>query len=122
MRELLDELAEQADIVLLDCPPVLPVTDSAVLAQSVDGVLLVVDAGSTRRGAAQQAVDELKQVGANLIGVALNKVSARTGGYYSYGAYYGDGKERKKSRGERMLTLFERFRKQKPAGESDQAD
>ena len=52
-------------------PYVLPVTDAAVLAQSVDGVLLVIDAGETRRGIAQHAVESLRQVGANVIGSVL---------------------------------------------------
>lgn len=98
MRQLLAELTEQADIVLVDSPPILPVTDAAVLAQAVDGVLLLIDSGSTRRQIAQRAVEELNQVGANLIGVVLNRVSARTGGYYHhYHAYYG-GDEGKKPR------------------------
>jgi Mrp family chromosome partitioning ATPase len=78
---------------------VLPVTDAAVLAQNVDGVLLVIDAGETRRGIAQHAVESLRQVGANVIGAVLNRVSAGKGGYYHYyHEYYGDGGEKRKRR------------------------
>jgi non-specific protein-tyrosine kinase len=77
MRALLDELAQQMDVVLVDSPPMLAVTDAAVLAHMVDGVLLVVDAGKTRRGAAQHAVESLRQMEGNLIGVVLNRVATR---------------------------------------------
>jgi len=102
MRDLLALLTRHVDVVLVDSPPVLPVTDAAVLAQDVDGVLMVLDAGDTRREMARRAVESLNQVGANLIGVVLNRVSVHRGGqyYYYYRDYYGDGsgKGRKKGR------------------------
>lgn len=102
MRELLDELAQEVDMVLIDTPPVLPVTDAAVLAQGVDGVLMVMDVGETRREAARQAVESLRQVGANVIGVVLNRVPSGGGRYYyyyyHYDGYYGDGKKKRKRR------------------------
>ena len=97
LRGLLDELAKNADVVVIDSPPVLPVTDAAVLAQDVDGVLLVVDAGETKRETVQRAVESLRQVGAYLIGVVLNRVSTRRSGYY-YQEYYDDGHEKRKRR------------------------
>jgi Mrp family chromosome partitioning ATPase len=65
--------------------------------------LLVVDAGETRREVARRAVDGLRQVGANLIGVVLNRVPTHRGGYYYYyQEYYADGeKKRKRARRER---------------------
>ncbi|MBN1813497.1 MAG: CpsD/CapB family tyrosine-protein kinase, partial [Anaerolineae bacterium] len=99
LRELLDELAEDADVVVIDSPPVLPVTDAAVLAREVDGVLLVVDAGATRQEVVQRAVEGLRQVGAHLIGVVLNRVPTRRGGYYYYyHEYYDDGHEKQRRR------------------------
>ncbi|MFL7794471.1 MAG: CpsD/CapB family tyrosine-protein kinase, partial [Anaerolineae bacterium] len=99
LRELLGLLTQHVDVVVIDSPPVLPVTDAAVLAQNVDGVLLVVDAGETRREIAQHAVESLRQVGANVIGAVLNRVSAGKGGYYNYyHEYYGDGGEKRKRR------------------------
>jgi non-specific protein-tyrosine kinase len=98
MRELLELLKGHVDVVVIDSPPVLPVTDAAVLAQGVDGVLLVVDAGQTRRGAAKRAVESLRQVGANLVGVVLNAVPTHRGDYYY--EYYRDGaRKRKRKRG-----------------------
>ncbi|MGD2144615.1 MAG: polysaccharide biosynthesis tyrosine autokinase [Anaerolineae bacterium] len=85
MQKLLDELAQTADAVLIDSPPVLPVADAAVLAQAVNGVLLVLEAGKTRRQAARRAAGSLRQVGANLVGVVLNAVpTANESYYYSY--------------------------------------
>jgi non-specific protein-tyrosine kinase len=108
MQDLLAQLLQQVDMVLIDTPPMLPVADAAVLAPHIDGVLLVVHAGKTRRQALRQAVEGLRQVGANLIGVSLNSVPRRGGGYYYnyayYDRYYGEGEQdgkrrrRKKSR------------------------
>lgn len=84
MKKLLAELAEEADIVILDCPPVLAVADATILAAAADGVLLVVRAGHTERGPARRAVDALRQARTNLIGVVLNAVSDRGDAYYGY--------------------------------------
>jgi len=68
-------------------------------------VLLVVDAGTTRRGVAQRGKEQLDKVGANVLGAALNKLSHRgRGGYYYYYYYYSseDGGERRKKRGHRQ--------------------
>lgn len=83
MDELLDRLLDEVDCAIIVSPPVLPVTDASVLAPRVDGVLLVVKAGVTRLAAARQAVEQLRLVGANLLGAAINGVKAkRSGSYY----------------------------------------
>jgi capsular exopolysaccharide synthesis family protein len=71
MQKLLVELAQGVDVVLLDTPSVLSVADTIELAQIVDGVLLVVRSGNTRRQAAQRALESLRQAGANTLGVVL---------------------------------------------------
>ncbi|MGQ9804225.1 MAG: polysaccharide biosynthesis tyrosine autokinase [Anaerolineae bacterium] len=103
MRELLQKIGREADIVLVDSPPVLPVADTIALAGAVDGVLLVTKAGVTRRPAFQQTVEALQRVGANIIGVVINAVPVHGRGYYYYGYhyyysehYYGEGERRKK--------------------------
>jgi non-specific protein-tyrosine kinase len=103
MARLIERLEGVADIVLFDMAPVLPVTDAAVLAPQVDGILLIADAGRTRRGAARRAVENLRRVGANLLGVALNriKLGGRSGYYYNYNYYYSsddEGRQRKRRR------------------------
>jgi capsular exopolysaccharide synthesis family protein len=85
MTELLEMLRGKADYVLIDTPPIIAVTDAAVLASRVDGVLLVVNAGKTKRELAIKARDMLKQVNANVIGVVLNNAQVDKSAY----AYYG---------------------------------
>jgi polysaccharide biosynthesis transport protein len=89
MQEILAVFLEQSDIVIIDTPPVLSVTDAVVLAPTVDGVLLVVKPGTTKQAAFRQAILALNQVGANLLGVVVNEVGGR-GMYYNhyYSKYY----------------------------------
>ncbi len=81
--DLLRSLASQADVVLIDSPPVLPVTDSLVVSQRVDATILVGSAGTTTRKAAHRAAEMLQQVDAPLIGAVLNGASEQAG----YGGY-----------------------------------
>lgn len=96
MGELIKALAHQADVVIFDSPPVLAVSDAPTLATRVDGTLLVIDAGNTRRGLAHRAKEALTAVGAHVLGVALNRLSARSGGYYYYYYYYAEGERRRR--------------------------
>jgi non-specific protein-tyrosine kinase len=75
MGELADELAEQADLLLLDAPPVLTVSDASVLASRVNGVLLVLNAGQTKRENARRAKEALEKVNAHIVGVVLTNVA-----------------------------------------------
>ncbi len=88
VARILEELKQQADIVIIDSPPTLVVTDPAVLAKRVDAVLLVVETGATRRDTVEQALESLQQVGANVVGVVLNKLSVKRGGHYRYQYYH----------------------------------
>ena len=85
MLDVIEALKSRADIVLFDAPPVIAVTDAVVLSARVDGVLLVVGAGQTRRDHAQRAKEMLEKVKAHVLGVALTHVSpdSALGGYYS---------------------------------------
>ncbi len=71
LRRLLAELREQADYVLVDAPPVLTVTDAALWATAVDGVVLVITAGRTRREHAARAREVLDKVHARIVGAVL---------------------------------------------------
>lgn len=75
MAELIARLRAEADIILFDAPPVTTATDAVELATRVDGVLLTVRAGHTRRGEAQRAKDQLDRVGARLLGVVMVDVA-----------------------------------------------
>jgi receptor protein-tyrosine kinase len=75
MADLIAELEGRADVVVIDAPPVLPVTDAVALSTQVDAVVLVVRAGRTSRQAAADAARRLTVVGANLLGTVLNGAS-----------------------------------------------
>jgi len=77
-------LGADADIILIDSPPVLPVTDALVLFRHVDATLMVVSAGSTNRKEVAAAMAKVRQVNAPLIGAVLNGVKAEGGYGYSY--------------------------------------
>jgi len=82
MRNLLDLLTPMFDWVIIDSPPAMPVHDASILAGLTDGVLLVVQAGSTHVGIAEKIATEFQ--GKNLLGVVLNQVEKSD----SYGDYY----------------------------------
>ena len=90
-QEIFARLRHHFDLVLIDSPPVLPVTDAAVLARHADATLLLAAAGQTRRADLRRAVEKLEQVNAKMLGIVLNKVTRqteRTYGYtYSYKPY-----------------------------------
>ena len=86
-RDVFAALKASFDIVLIDSPPVLPVTDAVVLSRQVDATLLVVASGRTRRGELQRAAEKLDQVDAPVIGMVLNEVTRQSSG--SYGQQYG---------------------------------
>jgi len=91
VRKLVDALAAHADVVLLDCPPVLPVSDTLLVSRLVDGMLLLAVAGKTKTHDLQRSCELLRQVNAPLLGTAVNRVP-QTGAYasgYRYGYGYG---------------------------------
>ncbi len=88
MATILDQLAANFDYVVIDSPPVLPVTDSVILSRYVDGVVLVVRGAVTPRRVVNDAKLRLKSVGARLLGVVLNDVDVTGGDYYYYSRYY----------------------------------
>ncbi|WP_169945908.1 polysaccharide biosynthesis tyrosine autokinase [Microbispora sp. H11081] len=86
MRSVLARLTEEYDIVIVDAPPLLPVTDAAALGAICDGALLVVRHGKTRREQVVRAGELLASINARLVGTVLNCApSKRSGDYYGYG-------------------------------------
>lgn len=81
---VLTSLAAQYDIVLVDSPPVLPVTDAAVLARRVDGVIIVVDTGRTKKRALARTMEVLRQVDAPILGLVVNRAKEEARYSYSY--------------------------------------
>jgi non-specific protein-tyrosine kinase len=95
MREILAALDTAADMVVLDGPPVLAMSDSAILASQVDGVLLLLDAKGTRRELARRALAGLQQVQARVVGAVLNRVARTRSGYYYYYSEPNNGSRRR---------------------------
>jgi len=103
MRELLEIAQRRFDLVIVDTPPLLAVTDAAVLGSMVDGVVLCLHAGRVQRGEARASSDRLRVSGARVLGTVLNRYVAGKGGddkhYYYYYQYhaYGESDERPSS-------------------------
>jgi Mrp family chromosome partitioning ATPase len=96
MKQLIIRLESAFDAVIIDAPPLLPVTDATVLAQQVGGVVLVVGTQKVRTTDLEKSLAALEMVHANLLGVVLNRLpvkgpDAYTYSYYSYGSVPAEG-------------------------------
>ncbi|WP_292835399.1 polysaccharide biosynthesis tyrosine autokinase [Microbacterium sp.] len=91
MATLLEVLERDFDVVLCDAPPLLPVTDAAILARATSGALVVVSAGRTNRHQLSGAIDALQTVGAKVAGIVLSMVPTRGPDAYAYTYGYGYG-------------------------------
>jgi capsular exopolysaccharide synthesis family protein len=88
MEQVLVDLQKQADIIVVDSPPVMSVTDASLLSRRVDGTILVINAYKTRRAFLTRALGTLRSVNGNLLGVVLNRVIPSHSGNSSYYYYY----------------------------------
>ncbi len=104
MKTLLECASERYDYVLIDAPPVLPVTDAAVLASRVDGVILITAWNKIDPAMAKESKTRLDKAGAKILGVLFNKVEVGSNGHgsgYGYGYYHTYGmEEEKETKGE----------------------
>ncbi|WP_336641747.1 polysaccharide biosynthesis tyrosine autokinase [Microbacterium sp. USHLN272] len=91
MQKLLDALAKEFDVVLCDAPPLLPVTDAAVLSRATSGAIMAVAVGKTTTHQLEGALDALETVGSKVAGVVLTMVPTKGADAYSYGYGYGYG-------------------------------
>lgn len=98
MREFLAQMREEFDVIVIDSPPVLAVSDAMLLAAQVDAAVLICSANETKVPAIEHAMEALRDVGAPLAGIVINRFDARAayGGYgygyggYGYAEYYGE--------------------------------
>jgi capsular exopolysaccharide synthesis family protein len=90
MKDLISRLEQAFDAVVIDAPPLLPVTDAAVLSQHVGGVVLVVGVQRLRRHDLERSFSALAMVGASVLGIVLNRLPAKGPDAYTY-SYYSEG-------------------------------
>ncbi len=90
LKEFISQYSHKYDVILFDGPPLLVVSDGIVISSAVNGVIMVVRAGVSSRGAIQRARDQLNKANAKFFGIVLNDVKASRGGYYRemYRTYY----------------------------------
>jgi capsular exopolysaccharide synthesis family protein len=93
MRELILRLENTFDAVIIDAPPLLPVTDAAVLAQQVGGVVLVVGSQKVRSNDLEKSLAALEMVDADLLGIVLNRLPGKGPDAYAYSYYSYDSKQ-----------------------------
>lgn len=112
MGELVERLKENHDVVIVDSPPLLAVTDAALLSRQVDGVLVVLAAGNTKEREARRALEDLTKVTAPVLGVVLNKVPSNRHGEYGHEYYYSQyaySSSEEKASGRKKLRVGELF-------------
>lgn len=95
MKNLVNELREKYDYVFIDSPPICRLNDACIIAQYADGTVLVNASKEIDSKVAKLTLEKLKKVGANVIGVVLNKFRSEQYNYYSYYSYYGYDDNRK---------------------------
>jgi tyrosine-protein kinase Etk/Wzc len=93
LRELIEEMREEFDIVIFDTPPALAVTDPVLVATLCDVAVLVSTAGTTKWDALERAREHLEVSGTPVIGAVLNRFNGRAGSGYGYGYGYGYGSQ-----------------------------
>jgi capsular exopolysaccharide synthesis family protein len=99
MKQLITRLERTFDAVVVDAPPLLPVTDAAVLAQQVGGVVLVVGAQKVRTHEVEKSLASLEMVNASLLGVVLNRLPSKGPDAYAYSYYRYDSIPEQPKRG-----------------------
>ena len=97
---VIETLAEEADVVIVDSPAMLAVGDTPALASMVDGLVFLVDMHVAKRPMLQQAADQLMRLPCRILGIVLRVDGAKSGGYYSTYRYYdnADGSGKKRAR------------------------
>ena len=88
MHELLRYMQTDTDVLIIDTPPVMAASDPVILSPRVDGVIVIVRLGETKLAALDRAVEQLQQVGANILGIVLNAVDDKSHHYYYNKGYY----------------------------------
>ena len=111
MKDLVRKFREEYDYVFIDSPPISRMNDACIITQYVDGTIIVNAVNAIDSKIANITLDKLNKVGANIVGVILNKFKPEDHNYYSYYSYYGyyEYDDKKKSR----RSIFKRKKKKK---------
>ncbi|MFZ7131654.1 MAG: CpsD/CapB family tyrosine-protein kinase [Eubacteriales bacterium] len=88
MKNIVNTAREHFNVILLDSPPVLPVTDALIISSLVDGTIVTIAVGVTERDAYKHTISSLENVGANIIGTVINKASTKERYYNTYAYEY----------------------------------
>lgn len=81
-RRMVEALLSRYDLLVIDTPPILAASDATILANHVDGIVMVAVSGKTRLPSIARAIERVQSVGGNLLGLVINRLTARSGGYY----------------------------------------
>ena len=103
MQQLLRHFEGTYNHIIIDSPPILAVTDSAILATHTDGMILVLRSGETEQRAAERAIDQVRRVGVRVFGAVLNEVSSTTVEESYYMQYHYSYHPKERARGWRKL-------------------
>lgn len=103
MDQVIESLDKSFDVVIYDCPPLLPVTDASILAKKVGGLVLIISAGKAHKAHVETVLSGLANVGAHVSGIILTMLPTKGPNAYGYGGYgygygYGYGVEPEKGR------------------------
>lgn len=93
METLVKKCRKENDIIIIDAPPLLPVTDAVLLSQKVDGVIMVAATNETKKEVFTKGLQKLQQINANILGTVLNKYPVNKNSYNTYENYYYYGGE-----------------------------
>lgn len=112
MKDIINEFRQEYDYVFIDSPPISRMNDACIITQYTDGTIIVNAVNAIDSRVAKITLEKLNKVGANIIGVVLNKFKPENSNYYSYYSYYGYyGSEDKK--GLRRLFSFKKRKKRR---------
>ena len=116
LPNLLEEMKKAYDFVIIDAPPVLPVADAVILGNKVDGIFMIYEAGKVARNALKRTKFLLENVGANILGVILNNLSAESSPDFHQGGmyrYYSERRAESKKLSNRVASLKRKIKSER---------
>ncbi|WP_066293805.1 polysaccharide biosynthesis tyrosine autokinase [Arthrobacter sp. B6] len=122
MASLIERLEASFDSIIIDAPPLLPVTDAAVLSQHVGGVVVVVGSHKLKHQDLEKSLNALKMVGSNLLGIILNRLPTKGPDSYSYSYYSHNSKDEVSQNSLRTAAVPPQLEKRMRAASSDSGD